>query len=103
MRADDLPLFRWTPPEPRPCQIIAFPLTNRVGKVRDVAAKLAAKSTDRHIASYRDQVTTALHSQLARLGVSEQKQGEQVAAFWNAVQAETNRITYQGRRPGGAA
>ncbi|MER8829141.1 DUF6074 family protein [Mesorhizobium sp. M0938] len=47
---------------------------NRVGKVRDVAGKMLAKTTDRHAESYRDQVTLALLNPLTRLGVSEYEQ-----------------------------
>ena len=92
-------LFTWHPA----CRIIAFPLVSRVGKIRDVAEKMLAKSTDRHAASYRDQVTSALLNHLTRLGVPEMQQDEQLGAFWEAVQAEIIRQTYRGQRPGGGA
>lgn len=90
--------------EPVPCDVIVFPLVKRVGKVRDVAGKMLSKSTDRHAESYRDQVTSALLNHLARVGVPEHEQDEQLGAFWSAVQAEMIRLTYRGgQRPGGSA
>ncbi|AZO39644.1 MAG: hypothetical protein EOS81_10680 [Mesorhizobium sp.] len=93
-------LLDWNPP----CQVIAFPLVSRVGRIREVATKMLAKSTDRHAESYRDQVTTGLLGHLGRLGISESEQDEQLGAFWAAVQAEIIRQTYQGgQQPGGSA
>lgn len=92
-------LFDWTPP----CRVIAFPLIHRVGKIRDVASKMLAKSTDRHAESYRDQVTTGLLGHLARLGMPEHERDEQLGAFWTAVDIEIIRLTYRGSRPGGNA
>jgi hypothetical protein len=88
---------------PDPCDVVAFPLIRRIGKIRDVASKMLAKSTDRHAESYRDQVTTGLLGHLTRLGISEREQDEQIGAFWSAVQAEMIRLTYRGQRPGGSA
>ena len=92
-------LLDWNPP----CQVIAFPLVSRVGRIREVAAKVLAKSTDRHAESYRDQVTTGLLGHLGRLGIPEAEQDQQLGQFWSAVEAEIIRQTYQGQRPGGNA
>lgn len=94
-------LLEWTPKDT--CTVIAFPLVRRAGKIRDVAAKLLTKSSDRHVESYRNQVTDALLNHLDRLGVPEAAQDEQVGAFWHAVEMEVARLTYRGRRPGGDA
>ena len=85
------------------CTLLAFPLHRRVGKVRDVAGKMLAKTTDRHAQFYRDQVTSALLNHLERLGVPRCEQEGQTSAFWNAVQAEMIGQTHRGQRPGGSA
>ena len=96
MRDADLPLFAWQPP----CKVIPFPMTNRVGKIRDVASKMLDKATDRHADYYRRQVTEALIAQLDRIGVPEHEQNEQFGAFWQEVQNEMIRQCY-GRVAGG--
>ena len=77
----------------KPCEMKPFPLARRVGKMRDVASKMLTKTTDRHVASYRAQVTDALRINLERLGVDEAEQTEQLGAFWLAVQLEMIRLT----------
>jgi hypothetical protein len=89
-----LPLFAWEPP----CKVIAYPLGNRTGKVRDVARKLIDKTTDRHAEYYRKQVTQGLIVQLEKIGLSETEQDEQIGAFWCKVEQEALRLTYH--RPG---
>ncbi|RWC23230.1 MAG: hypothetical protein E5V21_22020 [Mesorhizobium sp.] len=78
-----------------PCQVIAFPLILRVGKIRDVATKMLAKSTDRHAESYRDQVTAALLCHLSRIGIPQGEQDKQLTTFWSAVQTEIIRQSYR--------
>lgn len=98
----DLPLFAWQPS----CKLIAFPLSRRTGKVRDVARKMIEKSTDRHAAFYQRQVTEALIGQLERIGVPESQQNEQINAFWKKVEIEMARLCYRGagnNDPRGAA
>ena len=100
MKKDDirtLPLFAWTPP----VKVIAFPLHNRVGKVRDVARKLASKTTERHADSYREQVSEALRGRLAKVGVCLFEQERQITLFWSAVDREVTRIHF--RESGGGA
>lgn len=77
---------------PTPCQIIVFPLTKRVTKVRDVAAKLMEKATDRQAEAYRNQIADALFRHLDRIGVPEDEQDEQVGAFFTAVELELSRL-----------
>jgi hypothetical protein len=77
---------------PMPCQIIAFPLTNRVAKVRDVAAKIMEKATDRQAEAYRNQVADTLFRHLAKFGVPEDDQDEEVGAFFTAVELELSRL-----------
>jgi hypothetical protein len=88
---DALPLFAWQPPA---CTLMAFPLHRRIGKVRDVASKLLAKTTARHADSYREQVTSALTAQMDRVGVPETQQAGQLVAFWRAVDCEVARLAY---------
>ncbi len=77
---------------PIQCQIIAFPLTKRVAKVRDVAAKLMEKTTDRQAEAYRNMVAEMLFRHLDRLGIAEDEQDEQVGAFFTAVEQELLRL-----------
>jgi uncharacterized protein DUF6074 len=77
---------------PTSCQIIAFPLTKRVAKIRDVAAKLIEKATDRQAEAYRNQIADTLFRHLERIGVPEDEQDEQVGAFFTAVELELSRL-----------
>lgn len=99
MTHDDNPPLNWQPSR----QVVVFPMVRRVGRIRDVAAKMLDKRTDRAATSYRDQVTDGMLRSLHRAGISEDEQDEQLGAFWNAVQAEILRLTYRGSRPGGNA
>ncbi|UVK57581.1 hypothetical protein DBIPINDM_008190 (plasmid) [Mesorhizobium sp. AR02] len=92
-------LFDWSPP----CQVILFPMVKRVGRIRDVTAKMLDKRTDRAASSYRDQVTVAMLRSLARAGIPEDEQNEQLGAFWSEVQLEMIRLTYRGSQPGDTA
>ena len=97
MTPDDLPLFTWHPSH----QVIVFPMIKRTGRIRDVAAKMLDKRTDRAAAFYREQVTDAMLRSMTRAGIPEVEQDEQIGEFWSAVQAEMIRLTYRGQRPGG--
>ncbi len=101
-RPTTLPLFGRRPA----CRLIAFPLGNRIGKIRDVAAKMLDKTSERHADYYRDQVTSALLKQFDTIGLSHQEQDAQLRAFWEKVRDEMIRQTYHptiGSNPGGAA
>ncbi|WP_042777826.1 DUF6074 family protein [Sinorhizobium fredii] len=93
-RSADLPLFAWQPP----CKLIAFPMINRIGKIRDVARKLHDKATDRHAEYYVKQVSDGLTSHLDRLGLSPEERNRQIDDFWTKVEQEVIRLSYQ--RPG---
>ena len=88
MSHTDLPLFAWSPP---PCDVRAFPLDRRIGKVRDVARKLRVKATEKHAAQYRDQVEVALLHGLEKSGVPGDRHAAELARFWRAVAAEMAR------------
>ncbi|RWL47290.1 MAG: hypothetical protein EOR60_09575 [Mesorhizobium sp.] len=77
--------------------MIPFPLTRRIGKIRDVALKMLAKSTDRHSVYYREQVSAGLIGHLERLGIPESRRDEQIRQFWAAVHAEILRLNLPGR------
>lgn len=94
-----LDLLAWQPPR----QVILFPMTARVGRIRDVAVKMLDKPTDRAATFYRNQVTDALLRQMDRAEIPEHEQDEQLGAFWQAVQNEMVRLTYCGHGTGGAA
>lgn len=94
-----LDLLSWNPPT----RILTFPLKKRVGKIRAVAEKMLAKPTERAAEAYRNQVTDALLRQLARTGVPEAEQDEELGAFWEAVRVEILRRCYANRDSGGAA
>jgi hypothetical protein len=73
------------------CQIIPFPLTKRSATVREVAAGLKGKS-NRHAEAYRNRIADELFEHLARTGLSEDEQDEQVGAFFSAVELEMYRM-----------
>lgn len=95
----NLPLLAWQPPR----QVIVFPLTKRVGRIRSTAAKMMDKPTERAAQSYRNQVTASLVKSFDNAGIPEVEQDEQLGAFWEAVHAEMIRMSYEGRGTGGAA
>ncbi|AVA21589.1 DUF6074 family protein [Rhizobium sp. NXC24] len=92
----DLPLFAWQPA----CRVITYPLSRRVGKIRDVASKMLTKTTDNHREWYMKQVTEALLNHLEKVGLSEIEVDEQIGAFWTKVENEMTRLSY-GRSAGG--
>lgn len=98
---DNLPLFAWKQPE---CRLIPFPMVNRIGRIRDTAAKMLDKPTEKSAEHYRRQVDEAMTGQLSKIGLlGEQIQTER-EAFWNAVEAEMTRQAYGWRyEPDGAA
>lgn len=89
-------------PVKKSAELIPFPLHHRVGKVRDVARKLASKTTERHADYYREQVSDALRGQLTKVGVSIFDQEQQIARFWSEVDREVTRIHFRDSH-GGAA
>ncbi len=79
----------------RSCRFIPFPITGRIGRIREVATKIRSKQSDRHAAYYRKQVTEALAGQLQKIHLSKVEQNELVDAFWLEVEREMSR---QSRR-----
>ncbi|MCO4317495.1 DUF6074 family protein [Phyllobacterium sp. 21LDTY02-6] len=75
-----------------PCRIIAFPLARRAAKIREVAARLMEKTSERNAEAYRNQVANALFRQLSKSGVCEDEQDEQIGAFFTAVEYELDRL-----------
>jgi len=95
-------MLRDTFTECRSGRVLLFPLTNRTGKVRLTAAKLAGKhGEDAKI--YWKQVTAANRKHLERVGLSETEIERQLGAFFDAVQRELTRIASTGYRSGGDA
>lgn len=86
--ADNLPLFIWKQPE---CRLIPFPMVNRIGRIRDTAAKMLDKPTEKSAEHYRRQVDDAMTVQLTKIGLSAEKVEFEKITFWNAVNAEIER------------
>jgi hypothetical protein len=96
MTSETLPLFAWRPP----CRVLVFPLDKRIGKVRHIAESLSRK--EGFLAEvYWKQVVTASRRHLLRVGLSEEQANDEIAALFDAVQAEMTRQYFQNT--GGAA
>ena len=52
-----------------------FPLDKRIGKIRSTATKMLAKTTDRHAAFYREQVSMLLYRLNSKKSDSPKKSG----------------------------
>lgn len=96
-----LPLFARKPLE---CRLIPFPMVNRVGRIRDTAAKMLDKPTGKSAEHYRRQVDEAMTGQLSKVGLLADAIEAERSAFWRAVDAEMTRQAYGWRHePDGAA
>ncbi|UIK05028.1 DUF6074 family protein [Neorhizobium galegae] len=87
------------------CQMIAFPLSRRIGKVRRVA-EVFARKTGRERASYWKSQVATLWDQLHQVGFADDEISELMDGFRDAVESEINRRAYEGRsdtNPKGAA
>lgn len=73
-------------------QIIPFPVTARVRKIRDTALKLLERPTLKSAEHYRGQVLEPMNASFLRIGISEAEAEEQTRAFWMAVQVEAAKI-----------
>lgn len=88
----------------RNCQFIPFPMARRIGKIREVAAKMLQKHSDRHAAYYREQVTNALLGHFEKIHLAKVEHKELVEAFWSEVEREMSRQSVRRPRdPNGAA
>lgn len=97
----DLPLFRWTPPV---VEVIPFPMTKRVGKIRRTAEMLD-ENTQRGAEAYWRRTVTDLRRQMQRAGVPDDRIDRELRQFFDAVQSELNvRAARKNQsRPGGDA
>ncbi|WP_425647921.1 DUF6074 family protein [Agrobacterium leguminum] len=86
--ADNLPLFAWKQPE---CRLIPFPMVKRIGRIRDTAAKMLDKPTEKSAEHYRRQVDEAMTGQLSKIGLLGEAIEAERTAFWNAVDLEMTR------------
>lgn len=78
------------------CIMIPFPMVNRIGKIRDVAAKLLDKPTGKSAEYYRAQVNAGLSSQFEKIGLSPVEAEAEIAAFWDEVEREVRRSSETG-------
>lgn len=69
-------------------QLIPFPMINRIGKIREVAAKIRCQKTRGHADYYRKQVTRALDRHLGKIHLSPAERDAQVRVFWQQVERE---------------
>jgi len=94
-----LNLLDWQPPR----RVLVFPLARRVVRVRNVAEKLSQKSGFVAEAYWKQTVST-LRGQMERAGIETEVIDQELRSFFDAVQAELNRMAYASRgHPGGAA
>lgn len=83
----DLPLFAWRQPR----RIIPFPIARQRGLVRQVAARLLKMSGD--VAwTYWTNTLAETREHLARAGLSETEQDDELRRLFDEVHAEMQRI-----------
>ncbi|WP_164924154.1 DUF6074 family protein [Sinorhizobium fredii] len=73
------------------CELVPFPLSKRIGKIRGVAAKLLDRKSERHAEYYQQQVTEALVGQLRKIGLPQRLQDKEIREFWSGVEQEMKR------------
>lgn len=98
----ELPLFAWTPPA---CRMIPFPSSKRVGHARHVASILDRKD-GRDATAYWRRICSDMQRQLERAGIDPDRRDRELRAFFDAVQAELDRMAVARRHnptPGGSA
>lgn len=84
--------------------LIPFPLSNRVGKIREVACKLLERPTDKAVAYYRKQISDSIKAQFDKIGLPDIERSRQMSSFWTAVEGEMLRQSRNvSNHPGGAA
>ena len=92
---NNLPLFNWKPPR----KVILFPLTKRIGKVRHTARLLSSKNGD-DANLYWKQVIAATRKHLSRVGQTPDEIDTEIRTFFDAVQSELVRLSYEGSASG---
>lgn len=89
------------------CQMVLFPMVNRIGKIRHVAAKMLTMTTRREAEIYYKQVNAGIRRHFDHIGLSEAEQRGQLRMFWNVVWREWSRLRSDQRHgsngPRGAA
>ena len=85
-----LPLFAWKPE----CKFIPFPMASRIGRIRDTAAKMLDKPTEKSAEHYRRQVNEAISAHLGKIGLDHEGMEAERAEFWRAVEGEMRRQSY---------
>ncbi|AEG51909.1 MULTISPECIES: DUF6074 family protein [Sinorhizobium] len=75
------------------CELVPFPLSKRIGKIRGIAAKLLDRKSARHAEYYQQQVTEALVGQLRKIGLPQHLLDKEIREFWSGVEQEMNRTT----------
>jgi len=70
------------------CQVILFPLINRIHKIRMVAKTYNSRKTEKGKQKFWDQTYWQLQRQLERHGASEKEIDNQLSAFTQAVSQE---------------
>ncbi|WP_412556108.1 DUF6074 family protein [Sinorhizobium meliloti] len=85
------------------CELVPFPLPNRVGKIREVACKLLDRASDKAVAYYRKQISESIDAQFEKIGLPESERRRQITSFWAAVDHEMLKQSHVKNSPGGAA
>jgi len=96
MQRSDHPLKLVSPS----CEVLLFPVTKRVAKIRHTAQLLAGKHGD-DADLYWKQVVASMRRSLDRIGLQQDLVQNELRSFHDAVQAEVARQSLQNR--GGAA
>lgn len=66
-------------------------MVKRIGRIRDTAAKMLDKPTEKSAEHYRRQVDEAMTGQLSKIGLLGEAIEAERTAFWNAVDLEMTR------------
>lgn len=85
MSDEDLPLFAWARR-----RVVPFPIARQRGLIREVAARLLKLSGDRAW-NYWRAVLAETRGHLARVGLSEIEQDDELRRLFNEVHAEMQR------------
>ncbi len=81
----------------RKCELIPFPMTARTGKIRDVAAKMLDRPSEKSVAHYQRVVNESLQSQFNKIGLPFKEQKKQIRAFWEQVEIEMERVSQESQ------
>jgi hypothetical protein len=84
-----------------PCQVLLFPMTKRIGKIRHTAQILTGKQEE-GAAIYWRQVIAAAQRHFARVGVTDSEADRQMGEFFAAVQSELAKFAHKGHGSGDA-